>query len=428
MIPRSSRAPEPFPDGSNRSLWLFVSLILVVFGLAILSLGGLTFPLHKDEYWFWRQTVFFVERWPPGLAELRSYTEPMTPLSFLVWATIERATGAGVMGGRLLNILLSVSILCMIGARRRDPQRRGLIAACGLLLFPYTIPLSIYLYTDIPAAFLVLLGTWLYARRHPVWSALAFALAIATRQYMVVFPLAIAAAEIAPAIAGQSDWKPRRTLPPLAAAASLGGWFFFFGSLGPPAGMEDWSRHVDAITNAVPAYGLYALSCLGAYFVVPEFLLYRRWRERGRLVSARSVALGALVAILFALAPPASQGVSMGALNRLTLAVLPPEVFGSAGVAIRNSLFALLAWLACLRFARLDLVGWLVLGHVALMVMSFEAWEKYDLTVLVVLWYLDSIFDPNQRIELWNAYPLRGGLEAFPSRATGSPLEDSGPD
>ena len=295
----------------------------------------------------------------------------------------------------------------------RGETRRGLLCAVGLVLFPYYLPLSIHVYTDVPAALFVLLGFWLYARQQPVWSAVAFALGIATRQYMVLFPAALAWAELAPALFARGEggrwrpslaparWKAGRTVPLGLAVASLLGWFLFFGGLGPQAGTEDWPRHNVSLGGLEPGYALYFLTCLGVYFLGYEILLFRRWGFARELLTPRSLALAPVVLALYVVFSPINPETQMGPINRLALWVFPPAVLGSWSEGIRVVLYAALAWATCVRFARMDLVLWLLLASATLMLASFEAWEKYNLTILVVLWYLRSLSDLERPLDLW---------------------------
>ncbi|MEN8184615.1 MAG: hypothetical protein ABFS46_18995 [Myxococcota bacterium] len=287
------------------------------------------------------------------------------------------------------------------------PVALGCVA--GLLLYPYTIPLSIHLYTDLPAAFFVVLGFWLYGRQHAGASALAFALAIATRQYMVTFPLALAAAELAPSVFQRAGRPPARALLLLLAAASIAAWAFFFEGLAPSPGLDEWPRHVISLAGLVPGYGLHLLTCVGAFFVVPEWLLLRRSGRLTDLFSSRNLLLGAGVSLAFLFFQRLSPDVELGALNRVSLLVLPPEMLGAWSLAIRQTLFAGLAWLACVRFARFDLVFWMLLANVLLMFAAHKGWEKYHLPVIASLWLLRSLRDLERPLDLWSVRDPREG-------------------
>lgn len=407
----------------------FGLLLLIAFGAAIAYRGGLHFDLFLDEYWYWRQTLWFVDRWPPAIDELRNYPEPMTPLSFLIWGVFELATGAGVAGARVVTIVLGVMMLSLIGLQRAVAPGVALRACIGLSLFPYTIPLSIHVYTDVPAALFTVTGFWLYARRHAWWAGAAFVLAISTRQYMVVFPAALAAAELAPLLLPGvllralgveppvpapvrlrlSDPRLARALPLAIAAATFPAWIVFFGGLGPHQGVEEWPRHNVSVAGLEPGFALYFLTCMGAYFVVPEMLLFRRWTQTWALVRSRTALITAIaVGALFLVFSPLSSDVPMGPINRTARALLPVEHLGLASEVIRLVGYAFLAWLACLRFARVDLVFWLLLASATLMLASYDAWEKYNLAILATLWFLRSLSDLERPIDLWNALTSSG--------------------
>jgi hypothetical protein len=227
---------------------------------------------------------------------------------------------------------------------------------------------------------------------------------------MVIFPLALAIAEIVPTVGWRPAWRPRRVLPLLGAVGSLLAWIAFFGGMGPASGLREWPRHMSSILHLTPAWGLYSLTCIGAYFVIPELVLFRRREALSALRTRRSLGLALAIASCVLLFPPLAQGATMGALNRVLLLVLPPELLGDLSATIRNLVFGVLAWLACVRFARVDLIFWLLLLNVLLMSTTFQAWEKYNLPMLVTLWFLRSIHDLDHPLEVWQAtrHPAQG--------------------
>lgn len=437
-----SQAHVSARSASRAPTWLdpllFALLVASALGGIVAYHGGLDFPIVRDEIWFWEKTTrWFLERWPPDLVDLRNYPEPMTPLSFLLWASVDRISGAGIASARATNLVLATGLLALVGLRVRPPTRPALLCALGLLLFPYTVPLSLYVYTDIPAAFLVVLGFWLHAHRRPGLAALAFALGIATRQYVVAFPAALLAAELAPAVFRRgpggrwrpsfaaADWKPGRTVPLALSVATLAGWFAFFGGFGPQPGIELWPRHSVGIGDLEPGFALYFLTCLGLYFVAFEFVLFRR-RTLLRDLS-RPLALGALavVLLLFAVFSPIDPEHEMGVFNRTMATLLPPAVLGGWSEAVRIVLYSVLAWAACVRFARCfgagDLVFWVVVANGALMLASFEAWEKYNLATIAVLWYLRSLCPLERPVDPWRARDPEPAAGPGRSRIDGGP-------
>ena len=138
----------------------------------------------------------------------------------------------------------------------------------------------------------------------------------------------------------------------------------------------------------IPTNGLYFLICLGGYFVVPEFVLFcllpgRRSPLRA-LFTPKNAGLAAVLLGAFAIWPPVfgelhTRG-AMGMFNRAGHLLVPDQT-------ARICVYFVLAWLTCVRFARIDLGFWLIFTNIAIMMYS-TGWDKYLLPVLAAFWYL----------------------------------------
>jgi hypothetical protein len=208
---------------------------------------------------------------------------------------------------------------------------------------------------------------------------LFFMLAIATRQYMVTFPMALVAHELWQAF--RERRRPRYLIPDSAAALSLVVWIYLFGGLGPDTGLQAWPRHAGALGVMDPMLGLYTLTTVAVYFVVPETLLFRSFVWLRQLWTRRSavIALGLLALFLFD--PPIFSALKQGPVGRIGDLVPVP---------LRMAVFYALAWLTCVRFSGMGLATWLILTHILLILNTWSAWEKYLLPMLVVLWFLKA--------------------------------------
>jgi hypothetical protein len=363
----------------------------MVYGVALIVTDGLTFEAVKDEGHFFASSQSFSESFPPSLEDLRSYPEVVTPLALVVWGQLDRLTGNGLLAGRWLNWLLSMGLmyLVMLGAGGRT--RGAVIAGVGLLAFPYTMALSVHLYTDIPALFLGLVGLHFHLRRLPFPAFLFFALAIATRQYLVLLPAAAAGAAAWSVLRGdRSRWF--QALSAGAAVATLLGWFAFFGGLAPQPGMDYWlprypAPMLESLAFRVD-YGLYALTGLAVYFVVPEAILFPgRFGWRDLRTPRAAIAALVVAASVLAVGHVLVDSEPGGPFGRIVGALLAGESLSP----IRTAIFAVLAWVTAVRFSRsLDLESWLVLGCFALAMKSQLPWEKYLLPTLGALWYVRS--------------------------------------
>jgi hypothetical protein len=366
---------------------LIVLGIGAVYAAALIYLDVLRFPVRADELHFWPTTLALFERGFPSLEQLRSYNELSTPLPFLIFGSLEAAFHGGIAVGRALNLAVSLALLALIAAAGRFLVA-ALLCAVGLLAFPYFLPVSTHLYTDIIATALATAGVALHQSGRYAFGAVAFVLAIASRQLAVAFPLAIVAHE------ALRQWNARQFrfdwawAAPLLAALTYGGWVLFFGGLAPATALQQQSLDMG---RWYPNHALYFLTTIGLYFVVVEAVLFRSLAALRRPMWP-SIALALIVAALFVAFPPL-QNVNtitdtMGYLDRTTRMVL--------GDGARMALYALLAALACLRFPPLSLPGLVLYANAGLMLKAHVAWDKYALPVLAVLWLLRAAQEATQ--------------------------------
>ena len=366
----------------------FVVVVVAVYALVIFWMKGLNFDLVKDEVQFWELVLAFVETWPPSLEELRNYPEPMTPVSFLIRAGLEHWHHQGLAAARLVSMVAAFAILGLIGLQRTTAQSQPgtpMLAAMALLIYPYWIPISLLVYTDVPASLFIVLGFFFYVRKVHLAAAIFLAVAIGTRQYSVAFPAAITAYEGLQVLRTRkpswSSW-----LPYALAAASLLGWITFFGGMGPAAGLERWPRHAESITKITPDFSIYFLAAIGAYFVLPEFLIDRRWRNIALRPTPRVWITIALVFLVFlTFTPRYSEGI--GPLHRTLTFILGGNELAAF---VRLSVLLALVCGTVLRFAQLDIGAWIVIVNAGLMAFSWSPWEKYCMPVLAALWFLKA--------------------------------------
>lgn len=359
---------------------LFCAGLFVVYLALFLFYDQLRFPLVWDEKHFWEASLLFSQSLIPDLDQLRNYGALNTPLPFIVFGILEYLFGNGIFVGRLLNMILSLVMVCLIAFPLAQKGKTGILASCGLLIFPYYLWLSSHLYTDIIATFFVFLGFWLYLRNQHLWSSFAFILAIASRQYMLAFPVALAAYELVSSCKSGFQLRPRH-LAPVVAAATIFGWFWLFNGLAPEAAIS--TQSTPSVQQSAWALSLspslYFLSCIGLYFVIPEWVLFNRSFNLKQILTFRNVglALGLLSAFVF-FPPSEAHGLLIKVENFL------PDT------TIILAVLYVLAWLACARFTRANLTFWLLFVNCGLMLKAYP-WDKYALPLLVVFWYFKSI-------------------------------------
>lgn len=355
-----------------------------VLGTAYLGLfvaaDCLQFPIRKDERFFWPVVEQFAATFPPSIALLRDYDSPTTPLLFVLLGAVEHVAGGGIAVARAVCLACSFIIAMVVVWPRSDSWSRPVLAMIGLAACPYFLGTSIHVYTDILASLFGVLGIVGFLNGRHIVAAMSFALAIATRQYMVAFPLACISSTLIDAARGRR-FDREKVIAYSSAALTLAMWVMFFGGLAPATSRQS-HLSADASGRWHVDHSLYFLSCIGAYFVLIEMVLFRR---RFAFPSpARTLIVAAVTAFFFLIFPPMGNapGAGVEAMGYLDkgLRTLLPDVG-------RVAVLAVLAWLCIQRFAHDPLPFALILIQALTLVRSHIAWDKYALPVLVALWY-----------------------------------------
>jgi len=368
-----------------------ISVVLVLYFIIFILFDQLGFPVRKDEIHYWPTSVKFSKDWVPSIDLLKNYGEVSSPLSFIIFGTVEHIFYGGIFAGRLFNLILSLGILSIFVLTSEGRSRDYLFSLIGILIYPYFIACSTHLYPDVMAAFFVLIGFIAYLKNFNLTSCLFFVLAISTRQYMLAFPLGIFVFEILNHLKSKDPSVKRmtanRSLYQIGACLSLMGWIFLWGNFGPQLELSKQNISTALILRLFPEHGLYFLSCLGFYFVIPESILLKRTRWIRTLFSKPAIIVCVSLFLLFLLFPP-YQNVDY---NIPTMGYMDKLFRMFAGDFVRLTLFYMLALMACLRFLTIHLESLLVLSNALVMLKSHIAWDKYLLPLMVVLWFLNTI-------------------------------------
>ncbi|MEM9119437.1 MAG: hypothetical protein AAGD09_16390 [Cyanobacteria bacterium P01_F01_bin.56] len=369
---------------------LFLFGVTFIYLLVVTYLDFLRGPIWWDEGDFWQSSLTFSDSLIPTVNDLKTYNSLNTPLPFIFFGLQEYLFGGGIFGGRLLNLILSLGIVAMIGWPTKERGSRALLCLIGLFICPYFLWLSGRLYTEMVACTWVLLGMVTYVHSRHILSGIAFVLAIASRQYMLAFPVAIATYEFLRAARecyGQKSINWRRQIAwiaPMLAALSIFGWFSLFQGLAPVSATVDKAPAVQKTLWALEfGRAVNFLSFIGLYIVIPELILFPPIRplELVKENWKKWLAISVLLLIFCLASPPPVLGNG----NVFKMARLLSDY------PFQFCLYYGLALLACLRFARPDLMFWIVAFHAAMMTKALP-WDRYVLPLVVVFWYLKPIF------------------------------------
>ncbi|MBN8596942.1 MAG: hypothetical protein J0L78_04635 [Planctomycetes bacterium] len=366
-----------------------------------------TAPPLRDETHYWPNAQYLTSGGLPSLEKLRTYSELCTPLSLMLFGWADRFTGGGLPAARYFSLSAVCATLVLFVLLARGPDRRVLPAALCLLAFPYFLGVGIHIYPDSFAILFTLIGLALFQRDLPWFGAIFFALAISCRQYMVAFPVGLALWQIAELIRLKPANERMRaiiTSPKVIAGLSgalvLLAWIVFWGGFGPPG--EVRRQAVSTAQNSIlfyPQYALYGLSCLGLYFALPHWVLFDRRLNLRFVFSLRGVLLMTAITVCFWFFPPQDnfhyEIDNMGYFDRM--------IRGAVGAhsPVRLIILAAFAWIAAMAFCRRSLASTLVLVHLLMLAKAHIAWDKYELPMLMCLWFL--VADQARRPDAVNA-------------------------
>lgn len=375
---------------TQRTKLVFFGGVAAAFFAVLVGFNFLRFPIRADELHFWPTSLRLFQNGFPSVEQLRTYNELNTPLPFLIFGGLEYIFHGGIVVGRAINLASSLAIVLLIGAVS-EFSLRSILCVAGLLVFPYFLLVGAHLYTDTLAVLFTVAGIALYLRRWHWTAALCFILGIACRQYIVAFPLALIAHRLVCQLRSGRVIIDAELLSSAVAALSLAGWYLFFGAAGPQPALQ--AQNV-AVGRFYPEHGLYFLTCIGVYFVLPECLLFRS-AERLLRPEQWSIVIAVANSVLFWFSPPIENVTIVPTMGYFDIAVR--SLLSTPG---RMALFWILVVVTCLRFRPLSLGGVMLYANAALLAAAHVAWDKYAFPVLAALWLLKSAgqLDDEQKV------------------------------
>jgi len=177
--------------GYTRSLATFVAFLLI-FQFTVVLIADLERSFWGDESHYVETINYFGERF--SLDRLRDYEEMSTPLPFILYALWGRLFGFDLYILRLLSLLIAlVTYLLFHRLLFTATQKTWLSfwASVFLVVHPYMVGLSIFVYTDMPAMLCMITACLAVIRKKPFWLWLSLAGALLCRQYFVFFTLGV---------------------------------------------------------------------------------------------------------------------------------------------------------------------------------------------------------------------------------------------
>ena len=267
----------------------FLGGVVLVFAVTFWAADGLRHEPAGDESHFLESSEVFHGRF--GVEALRSYPEVVTPLALVIWGELDYFTGDGLFYGRLLNMVLTFAMVCLVAfsAPRRLAARRagrGGTAAVSVHRSARRPPLHRH-----PERLSRGGGHRRAAAQPPRTRVLRILVRDRDAAVHGPDPAALAAAEALGWLGGQRG-REKAIIACVASCLTVLAWIAFFGGLANEVGLEDWLPFYPApmmtASSFIVHHGMYTLTGVGAFFVVVEALLFRRhpvpremWSWRG---------------------------------------------------------------------------------------------------------------------------------------------------
>jgi 4-amino-4-deoxy-L-arabinose transferase-like glycosyltransferase len=374
-------------------LWLLISLGV----LSVLAIFLLPRSYWGDEEHFVQAVRFFGEtRW---LEAIRDYPEITGPLFYLLYAAWGHVFGFGVTALRCLSLGIAFMALLLLYEFTRiclGDARAAFFACLALLVNPYLLGLSIFVFSDMLTLLFVLACLALFLKGRHFLSSIALCAALLCRQYVILFWASLLV------LTAWDARKPERRRESLirvvyliGAVLPLLGMMWLWGGIAPRAGRERWivgdtlAWHPYAFTSYAAFSFLYLLPALGVF--------------REKLAGKAGLLRWALPAgAVYFITGIHASGVTRVQTQRDTVGLAHRGLVFLLGAGIPARIF----WYLCVSlgfwvfivFLRDDYLCWrregggaarlLSLGCYAFMLVmpfSFQLWEKYLLLVLPLM-------------------------------------------
>lgn len=166
-------------------------LLLIPFLLMSIGAFVVSDQLIWDERFFYPIICEFGSNYLPSLDQIQNMKSPMGPLFFILFGLVGKLVDFSIPALRVVNILLSYGLIILLYRIMKAYTPQALLFSYVFILNPYFCSMCASLiYTDVLAVLLSFFGVFYYSKDKRLFAAIFFGLAICTRQFMIVFPIA----------------------------------------------------------------------------------------------------------------------------------------------------------------------------------------------------------------------------------------------
>jgi len=376
----------------SRRTHILFTVGTVVYLVVLAAAAGLDRPTWGDEGHFVETVYLFGDE--ISTHTLKHYDEMSTPLPFILYALWGRLVGFELERLRLLSLLLAVTtyiLLYLFFSKLLGAGRAALLAAAFVIVHPYMIGFSLFVFTDMCAIMFMLAACLALHRGRPIWFAFMLAGALLCRQYLAFMSVALLVVYAAQWYHRKSPMPPAMLTATVLSALPLALLFLFWGDVHPD-NLRKQLYLTESFRFHPSACTLYISQLF--WFLLPVLLIRRRhlYRDRRLWLAAAVVSLCYFLFPVNASAPALEAGVETVGLMHRALLFLFGESWLTSAVFFVGFLFGLPPVFLVGRDAyhglvrrRLDIALFLdvcILSFLILMPWSYLYWEKYFMPLL----------------------------------------------
>lgn len=378
----------------QRSLVRFLAFLLV-FQTVLVLVADLTRPPWGDESHFVETVRTFGQGIDSDL--LRQYEEMSTPLPFVIYALWGRLVGFDLWQLRILSIIIALATYLLwhgLLFLRLKNRWAVLLASAFLVLHPYMVGLSIFVFTDMLSILFVLLAIHAVISRRPVQLGLALAGAVLCRQYAVFLTLATAVFYLLSWLQNRQDSALRMLASSVLSILPFGCLVILWGGLSP---LNKWRLYYFEQGLDFHPEMLCLYLCLMSLFLAPLLIYARRLVYSDWRITAGCFALSFLYWLypVRASTPAVEMGVdTVGLFHRFLEYTLGHQtaidiVFQLAFFLSLPLLIKIVKEIYLALSAREYTLDFLldisIISFLLVMPFSYLGWEKYFMPVLPIV-------------------------------------------
>lgn len=177
-------------DRICRNTFVFITFFITVY-ILLLAKFGINHPCWHDECHFVETVRLFMAH--PSLETLKYYDEMSTPLPFILYAAWGTVFGDSLACLRVLSLIIAfltyVGFFYLFLVTLSKP-RTALLLTIFIAMNPYMMGTSIFVYTDMLTMLFLAIFCLAIRNRSPVWSLVAAAGGLLSRQYFIFMVIA----------------------------------------------------------------------------------------------------------------------------------------------------------------------------------------------------------------------------------------------